>query len=56
MGKHTISRRDAMLAGGAMVAGLAFLRLDRLVAAAPLQPCEELVPWLDQRAEVPPPC
>jgi DMSO/TMAO reductase YedYZ molybdopterin-dependent catalytic subunit len=44
-----------MLAGGAMVAGLAFLRLDRLVAAAPLQAGEEVIPWLDQRAEVPPP-
>ena len=53
MEKHTISRRDVMLAGGAMVAGLAFLRLDRLVAAAPLEQGEELVPWLDQPAEVP---
>lgn len=38
-----------------MVAGLAFLRLDRLVDAAPLQPGEEVVPWLDRPAEVPPP-
>jgi DMSO/TMAO reductase YedYZ molybdopterin-dependent catalytic subunit len=44
-----------MLAGGAAVAGLAFLRLERLVAAAPLQPGEEVVPWLDRPAEVPPP-
>jgi hypothetical protein len=32
MATHPISRRDAMLTGGAMVAGLAFLRLERLVA------------------------
>jgi DMSO/TMAO reductase YedYZ molybdopterin-dependent catalytic subunit len=44
-----------MMAGGAMVAGLAFLRLERLVGAVPLQAGEEVVPWLDQRAEVPPP-
>ena len=55
MGKHTISRRDAMLAGGAMVAGLAFLRLDRLVAAVPLEQGEVVVAWLDQPAAVPPP-
>jgi DMSO/TMAO reductase YedYZ molybdopterin-dependent catalytic subunit len=44
-----------MLAGGATLAGLAFLRLDRLVAAVPLQQGEEIVRWLDQPAEVPPP-
>ena len=44
-----------MAAGGATLAALAFMRLDRLVEAAPLQPGEELVPWLDQRAEMPPP-
>ena len=44
-----------MLQGSAALAGLAFLRLERLVAAAPLQPGEELVPWLDQRTEMPPP-
>jgi DMSO/TMAO reductase YedYZ molybdopterin-dependent catalytic subunit len=31
------------------------MRLDRLVEAAPLQPGEELIPWLDQRTEMPPP-
>jgi hypothetical protein len=41
MGKRAISRRDLLAAGGATVAGLAFLRLERLVAAAPLQPGEE---------------
>ena len=55
MDTRSISRRNALLTGSAALAALAFLRLDRLVAAAPLQPGEELVPWLDQRAEVPPP-
>jgi DMSO/TMAO reductase YedYZ molybdopterin-dependent catalytic subunit len=55
MGKPTISRRDAMVAGGAMVAGLAFLRLDRLVAAVPLEQGEVVVAWLDQPAPVPAP-
>jgi DMSO/TMAO reductase YedYZ molybdopterin-dependent catalytic subunit len=50
-----VSRRKAMLAGGAAAASLAFLRLDRLVAAMPLQQGEVVVPWLDQPAEVPPP-
>src|SRR4051794_24664124 len=49
-----ISRRS-MLQGSAALVGLAFLRLERLVEAAPLQPDEELVPWLDQRAETPAP-
>jgi DMSO/TMAO reductase YedYZ molybdopterin-dependent catalytic subunit len=44
-----------LLTGSTALAAVAFLRLDRLVAAAPLQPGEELLPWLDQRAEVPPP-
>ncbi|HZO25200.1 MAG TPA: sulfite oxidase [Chloroflexota bacterium] len=55
MEARAISRRNLMLAGGATLAGLAFRRLDRLVAAAPLQPGEELVPWLDQRTEMPAP-
>src|SRR4051812_25929324 len=38
-----------------MVAGIAFFRLERLVAAAPLQAGEEVVPWLDRPADVPPP-
>jgi DMSO/TMAO reductase YedYZ molybdopterin-dependent catalytic subunit len=53
--KRVVSRRDAMLAGGAFAASLAFLRLERLVAAAPLQQGEVDIPWLDQPAEVPPP-
>src|SRR5688572_26869887 len=55
MATRGISRRDVLLMGSTALAAVAFLRLDRLVAAAPLQPGEELVPWLDQRAEVPPP-
>ena len=55
MAKRAISRRDLMMTGGATLAGLAFLRLERLVAAAPLQPGEELIPWLDQRTEMPAP-
>ena len=43
MGKQPISRRDAMRTGGAMVAGLAFLRLERLVAGAPLEQGEVVV-------------
>jgi DMSO/TMAO reductase YedYZ molybdopterin-dependent catalytic subunit len=55
MRKRAISRRDLIATGGAALAGLAFLRLERLVAAAPLQPGEELIPWLDQRTEMPAP-
>ena len=55
MGRRVISRRSAMQAGGAFAAGLAFLRLERLVAAMPLGQGEVVLPWLDQRAEVPPP-
>jgi DMSO/TMAO reductase YedYZ molybdopterin-dependent catalytic subunit len=44
-----------MRTGGAMVAGLAFLRLERLVAGAPLEQGEVVVAWIDQPAAVPPP-
>ncbi len=44
-----------LLTGSTALAAVAFLRLDRLVAAAPLQPGEEVLSWLDQRAELPPP-
>jgi DMSO/TMAO reductase YedYZ molybdopterin-dependent catalytic subunit len=44
-----------MFAGGAMVTGLAFLRLERLVEAVGLEQGEVVVPWLDQPAPVPPP-
>jgi len=40
---------------GALVAGLAFARLDRLVEAAALEQGEQVIGWLDQPAEVPPP-
>jgi DMSO/TMAO reductase YedYZ molybdopterin-dependent catalytic subunit len=55
MDTRGVSRRDLLLTGSTALAALAFLRLDRLVAAAPLRPGEEVLPWLDQRAEVPPP-
>jgi DMSO/TMAO reductase YedYZ molybdopterin-dependent catalytic subunit len=55
MRRHAISRRSAMVAGAATVAGLAFARLDRLVGAVPLQQGEQVIPWLDQPADVPPP-
>jgi DMSO/TMAO reductase YedYZ molybdopterin-dependent catalytic subunit len=55
MGTRGISRRELLLTGSTALAAVAFFRLDRLVAAAPLQPGEEVVPWLDQRAAVPPP-
>jgi DMSO/TMAO reductase YedYZ molybdopterin-dependent catalytic subunit len=54
MKSRSITRRR-MLQGSTALAALAFLRLERLVAAAPLQPGEELVPWLDQRTEMPAP-
>ncbi len=50
-----MSRRELLLAGSTVRAAMVFLRLDRLVAAAPLQPGEVVLPWLDQREEVPPP-
>jgi DMSO/TMAO reductase YedYZ molybdopterin-dependent catalytic subunit len=49
------SRRDMLLTGSTALAALTFLRLDRLVEAFPLEQGEEVLPWLDQRAEVPPP-
>ena len=55
MNTRGISRRELLLTGSTALAAVAFLRLDRLVAAAPLQPGEEVLPWLDQPAEVPPP-
>jgi len=44
-----------MMAGGAALAGVAFLRLERLVAAVSLEQGETVFPWLDQPAPVPPP-
>ncbi len=47
MDARALSRRELLLAGGAAVAGVALLRLDRLVAAVPLEQGEEVLPWLD---------
>jgi len=55
MDARGISRRRALLTGSTALAALAFLRLERLVAAAPLQQGEVILPWLDQPAELPPP-
>src|SRR5215212_2247781 len=55
MDARGLSRRQALLTGSTALAALAFLRLERLVAAVPLQTGDEVIPWLDQRAEVPPP-
>src|SRR5437660_4071932 len=55
MDTRSVSRRELLLTGSTALAAVAFLRLDRLVAAAPLKPGEEALLWLDQRAEVPPP-
>jgi DMSO/TMAO reductase YedYZ molybdopterin-dependent catalytic subunit len=55
MKTHPISRRDVILTGGTMVAGLALLRLERLVEGVPLEQGEVVVAWLDQPAAVPPP-
>jgi DMSO/TMAO reductase YedYZ molybdopterin-dependent catalytic subunit len=55
MDTRGISRRKALLTASTALAALAFLRLERLVAAAPLQQGEVVLPWLDQPAELPPP-
>ena len=55
MDARGMSRRELLLAGSAAVAGAAFLRLDRLVEAVPLEQGEEVIAWLDQPAEVPAP-
>jgi DMSO/TMAO reductase YedYZ molybdopterin-dependent catalytic subunit len=54
MAKRGRSRRDVLLTGTTLAA-LAFLRLDRLVEAVPLEQAEVVVPWSDRPAEVPPP-
>jgi DMSO/TMAO reductase YedYZ molybdopterin-dependent catalytic subunit len=55
MDTRSMSRRELLLTGSTALATLGFLHLDQLAAAAPLQPGEEVLPWLDQRAEVPAP-
>ena len=49
------SRRHMLLTGSTALAALAFLRLERLVEAVPLEPGEEVIAWLDQPAELPAP-
>jgi len=49
------TRRRLLTTGSTALAALAFLRLDRLVAAMPLEQGEVVLPWLDQPAELPPP-
>jgi DMSO/TMAO reductase YedYZ molybdopterin-dependent catalytic subunit len=46
-------RRGLLLGGSTALAAVAFARLDRLVAAVPLEPGEVVIPWLDQPAAVP---
>jgi DMSO/TMAO reductase YedYZ molybdopterin-dependent catalytic subunit len=48
-------RRGLLIGGSTALAAVAFARLDRLVAAVPLEQGEVVIPWLDQPAEVPPP-
>jgi DMSO/TMAO reductase YedYZ molybdopterin-dependent catalytic subunit len=48
-------RRRLLQAGGTGLAALAFLRLERLVEALPLEQGEVVLPWLDQPAVPPPP-
>ena len=55
MDSRSMSRRDLLLTGSTALAALTFLHLDRLAEAVPLRQGEEVLPWLDQRAEVPPP-
>jgi DMSO/TMAO reductase YedYZ molybdopterin-dependent catalytic subunit len=50
-----LSRRDLLLMGSTALAASAFFRLDRLVAAAPLQQGEEILRWADQPPPEPPP-
>ena len=45
---HDISRRKALKAGGATLAGVALLQASWLAEAFPSRPGEELVPWLEQ--------
>src|SRR5918998_1990502 len=48
MDTRDVSRRDLLRHGGAVMAGLAFLRLPEVALAFQAQPGEEVVPWLDQ--------
>ncbi|MBE7551571.1 MAG: molybdopterin-dependent oxidoreductase [Anaerolineales bacterium] len=50
----TLSRRELLVAGGATLATLALFNA-RFATAAPLQPGDEVLPWLDQPEENPVP-
>ena len=53
MDARTMSRRELLCTGSMTLAGLAFLRFGPGAAAFAAQPGEEVLPWLDQPAEVP---
>jgi DMSO/TMAO reductase YedYZ molybdopterin-dependent catalytic subunit len=55
MDARNLSRRELLCAGTITMAGLAFLRFGPTAVAFAAQPGEEVIPWLDQPAEVPPP-
>ena len=48
-----ISRREALKAGGATLAGVALLQASWLAEAFPSRPGEEVVPWLEQPLDNP---
>ncbi|GIK39141.1 MAG: hypothetical protein BroJett011_29740 [Chloroflexota bacterium] len=54
MQKSTLSRRELLAAGGATLATMALFNA-RFAVAAPLQPGDEILPWLDQPEENPVP-
>jgi DMSO/TMAO reductase YedYZ molybdopterin-dependent catalytic subunit len=55
MRQPTMSRRDLLVQGGVALTGLALLNNIKFAQAAPLQPGEEVIPWLDQMPENPVP-
>ncbi len=54
MQNPTLSRRELLAAGGATLATMALFNA-RFAVAAPLQPGDEILPWLDQPEENPVP-
>ena len=55
MDEHDISRRTLLKRGGAALAGLTLLRVAGPAGAFPGHPDDEVIPWLDQPAPIPPP-
>ena len=55
MDARGMSRRELLSTGSMTLAGLAFLRFGPGAQAFAAQPGEEIIPWLDQPAEVPAP-